>query len=325
MPLEQLQSYRPALTRQPDFEAFWDEAKRELAEQPAQVALQPAEYPLDGVKMYELTYRGLGGALIRGWYAVPDRPGPHPGLVCYHGYNHSMEGAIHDIANWAAHGYAAFGMQVRGQQGSEDNSVSPHGHYAGWMTKGILDPRTYYYRGVYMDAIRALEVLASRPEVDPSRIGVTGGSQGGALSLAAAALSDIPAVCAADYPYLAHFRRAIDVAPAGPYLEINEFFRRNGDPSVEERAMLTLSYYDVMNLAPWIRCPVQVSIGLIDAITPPSTVFAAYNHLTAPNRRILVYRYFGHEYIPRAHTEKLRFLRQYLKRPGQDSVSAPST
>jgi len=95
--------------------------------------------------------------------------------------------------------------------------ISPEGHYAGWMTKGILHKESYYHRGVYMDAIRALQVLSERLEVHSDRIGVTGGSQGGALALAAAALSDIPRVVVAEYPYLSHFRRAIDVAPTGPY------------------------------------------------------------------------------------------------------------
>jgi len=76
--------------------------------------------------------------------------------------------------------------------------------------------------------------------------------------------------------------------------------------------MATLSYYDVMNLAGWIRCPILAAIGLVDEITPPSTVFAAYNHLQT-EKEIRVYRYFGHEYIPSFQTEKLAYLRQRLK------------
>jgi cephalosporin-C deacetylase len=311
MPLEQLMSYRPELTKQDDFKQFWMKTKELLAKEPADINLRPVEYPADGVKVYELSYRGFEGARIRGWYAVPDRTGRHPGLVVYHGYNWVFDGGIHDIVNWALHGYATFGMLVRGQ-GSADSSVSEHGHAAGWMSKGILNKDSYYYRGVYMDAVRALEVLAGRDEVDANRIGVTGGSQGGALALVAAALSNIPASAVAEYPYLCHFRRAIDVAPAGPYLELNEFFRRNSGADVEDLAMKTLSYFDVMNLAPWIQCPVLVSIGLIDEITPPSTVFAAYNHIES-NKDIRVYRYFGHEFIPAFQTEKLQFLRQNLK------------
>ncbi|RNB89931.1 cephalosporin deacetylase [Brevibacillus fluminis] len=313
LPLEQLRAYRPEQTRRDDFAAFWDESKRILAETPINAELKPLDYPVDGVTLYELSFAGFGGARIRGYYAVPNTAGPHPALVMYHGYNWSHDGQIHDVVNWALHGYATYGMLVRGQQLSEDNSIAPHGNTTGWMTKGILSKETYYYRGVYMDAIRALDVVAAREEVDSARIGVIGGSQGGALTLAAAALSDIPHIAVADYPYLSDFRRAIDITPTGPYLEINEYFRRNTAPEVEEKAMETLSYFDLINHVPAITCPVLISIGLIDDITPPSTVFAAYNHLQTEVKEIKVYRYFGHETMPAFHLEKLKYLWKHLK------------
>ncbi len=312
LPLEQLRTYKPEPTRREDFERFWQSSLDRLAEIPPDYDLTPYDYPARGVRVYEITYRGFNGASIGGWFAVPDRTGPHPGLVIYHGYNWAADGNLHDTVNWALHGYAALHMFVRGQQGhSVDNIVPTHGNTVGWMTKGIQSPEQYYYRAVYMDAVRALEILASMDEVDSSRIGVTGGSQGGALALAAAALSPIPKAAAADYPYLSHFERAIDVTPKGPYLELNEYFRRYSNPAIEETARATLSYFDIMNLAPSITCPTWISIGLVDEITPPSTVFAVYNHLTCP-KDISVHRYFGHEYIPGAHEAKLRMLMRHL-------------
>lgn len=318
LPLEELRDYRPALTREKDFSEFWQSSLSALSSEPLEVNLMPLEYPVDGVQLFELTYRGYDGARIHAWYAVPNTRGSHPGLVVYHGYNSSYEGGIHDIVNWALHGYATLGMHVRGQYGSEDTSADPHGHHAGWMTKGILSKDTYYYRGVYLDAVRAVDVLAGFEEVNRNRIGVTGHSQGGGLSIVTAALSQQVRVVVADYPYLSHFRRAIDMAPTGPYLEFNEYFRRNASPEIEEQAMKTLSYFDIMNLAPRVSCPTLVSIGLVDQITPPSTVFAAYNHLgeeveDEPFKELKVYRYFGHEPISKFHMERLRFLQTYLK------------
>ncbi|QXG61944.1 cephalosporin C deacetylase [Bacillus spizizenii] len=312
LPLDQLQTYKPEKTTPNDFSEFWKSSLDELAKVQAAPDLQPVEYPADGVKVYRLTYKSFGNARIAGWYAVPDKEGPHPAIVKYHGYNASYDGKIHEMVNWALHGYAAFGMLVRGQQSSEDTTISPHGHALGWMTKGILDKDTYYYRGVYLDAVRALEVISSFDEVDEARIGVIGGSQGGGLTIAAAALSDIPKAAVADYPYLSNFERAIDVALEQPYLEINSFFRRNGSPETEEKAMKTLSYFDIMNLADRVKVPVLMSIGLIDKVTPPSTVFAAYNHLET-EKELKVYRYFGHEHIPAFQTEKLAFFKQHLK------------
>ena len=308
LPLHELERYKPALTREADFDDFWDRTLRELADIPLAYELEPYDYPARGVAVYKLSYRGFRGSHIEGWLAMPSGDGPHPGLALYHGYNWAFEGNLNETVNWALHGYAAFAMHCRGQQGgSVDNTVYSNGGTPGWMTKGIVSEEEYYYRGVYMDAVRAVEILASLDQVDAGRIGVSGGSQGGALTMAVAALSTIPVVAAADYPYLSHFERAVEMTPSGPYAEINEFFRRNGDPGIERRAMRTLSYFDVMNLAPRIGCRTWVSIGLVDTITPPSTVFAAYNHLSC-EKEISVYRYFGHEGIPRAHEKRLRVL-----------------
>ncbi|MFN2746553.1 MULTISPECIES: acetylxylan esterase [Bacillus] len=312
LPLEQLYTYKPERTALEDFKDFWKDALAELGSEKAEPQLEPHDYPADGVKVYWLTYRSIGGARIKGWYAVPDSKGPHPAIIKYHGYNASYDGNVHDIVNWALHGYAAFGMLVRGQNMSEDTSVSPHGHVPGWMTKGILDPKTYYYRGVYLDAVRAVEVVSGFAEVDEKRIGVIGASQGGGLAIAVSALSDIPKAAVSEYPYLSNFQRAIDTAIDQPYLEINSFFRRNSSPEVEQTAMNTLTYFDIMNLAESVKAPVLMSIGLVDTITPPSTVFAAYNHLNT-DKDLKVYRYFGHEYIPAFHMEKLAFLKEHLK------------
>ncbi len=313
LPLEQLKNYKPELTKQPDFEKFWSNSLDELSEIPLKYTLTPYEYPVKGVKVFTLNFSGFNNANIEGYLAIPDRKGPHPGLMLYHGYNWAANGCISDAVNWALHGYAAFQMLVRGQQGySSDNVTSSAGGVTGWMTKGILDPSEYYYRAVYLDAVRALEVLAALDNVDAKRIGVHGGSQGGGLTLAAAALSRIPVVAVADYPYLSNFERAIEITPNGPYNEFNEYFRRNPSPEIEIQARKTLTYFDVMNLAPGIKCHTWISSGLVDDITPPSTVFSAYNHLTC-SKEIAVFRYFGHEYLPGAVIPKLRTLMKYLQ------------
>lgn len=296
MPIEELQQYQPPLTRESDFDAFWDSSLERLDGVPTDVLLTRVDYPASGIELFQLSYTSFADSRIFGYYGKPVGDGQFPGLVLYHGYNGSYDGGIHDVVNWALRGYATFGMLCRGQQTSEDKTGTPAESYAGWMTKGVLDKDEYYYRGVYLDAVRALDVLASLDEVDASRIGVTGASQGGGLSLVAAALSDIPKVAVATFPYLAHFRRAIDMAETGPYQEFNHFFRRNSNPDVEEQTLTTLSYFDVMNLAPKVKCEVLVCSGLVDEITPPSTIFAAYNHLSC-EKEMAIYRYFGHEFI----------------------------
>lgn len=312
LPLHELEQYKPKLTKEADFDEFWKSTLSQLAEVPLSYELTPYPYPAKGVQVYRIQYSGFREAKIDGWMAIPAGEGPHPALAMFHGYNWAFDGNLHDTVNWALHGYVTLQMLCRGQQGlSVDNTMYSNGGYAGWMTKGILDPQEYYYRAVYMDAVRAVEILASLPHVDEKRIGVSGGSQGGALTLAAAALSSLPVVAAADFPYLSHFERAIEITPEGPYSEINEYFRRHSHPDIEARSKRTLSYFDMMNLSPRIQCKTWVSTGLVDMITPPSTIFAVYNHMQC-EKEISVHRYFGHEFIPRAHEERLQWLYNML-------------
>jgi cephalosporin-C deacetylase len=167
------------------------------------------------------------------------------------------------------------------------------------MTQGIREPRSYYYRYVYADAVRALELLARREEVDEDRIAITGGSQGGGITLAAAALSERPMLAMPDIPFLCDYRRAIAITPAGPYPEIPNFLK--AFPDLVEPAMRTLSYCDNLNLAPMIQCRTVISNCLWDDVCPPSTIFAVYNHLTCA-KQMEVYPFHKHE-VPYEHRE----------------------
>jgi cephalosporin-C deacetylase len=202
-------------------------------------------------------------------------------------------------------------MDCRGQNGqSQDGAVYPEGHHTGWMTAGIRDPRSYYFRYVYADAVRALEVLAHREEVDDSRLAVMGGSQGGGLSIAAAALSRKPILALPDVPFLCDFRRSIQIAPAGPYPEITGFLRVF--PHLYEQTIRTLSYFDCLNLAPWISCRTVISNGLWDDICPPSSIYAVYNHITA-EKQMEVYPFHKHETPHEHHELKYRLITEILR------------
>jgi cephalosporin-C deacetylase len=302
MPLEQLRQYKPSLYKQEDFQAFWDATLSASEKQPLNAELIPYDLPVRGIECFAVRFDGFGGGRLAGWYVRPDVRGKCPGLCWYHGYSQRGPRPL-DMIPFAQLGYCVLSMDCRGQNGqSQDTAVYPEGHHLGWMTSGIRDPRTYYYRYVYADSVRALEVLAHREEVDSSRLALTGGSQGGALTLAVAALSRRPVLALPDVPFLCDFRRSIMIAPAGPYPEIAGFLKMF--PDQYEQTIRTLSYFDCMNLAPWITCKTVISNGLWDDVCPPSSIYAAYNHMTA-EKRMENYPFHKHE-IPYEHHE-LRF------------------
>ena len=307
-PLSQLREYRPALTREPDFDQFWQRTL-DQATAPLEPHFTPADYPARGLSVFDVRYTGWNGARIAGWYIKPQGNGPFPALAIYHGYSGSRA-QPHNHFPWVAQGYAVFAVDTRGQSGdSTDPAVYSSGHVKGWMTAGVLDKEEYYYRGAYIDCVRALDVLATRPEVDMARLGVTGGSQGGGLSLAVSALDPRPKACMADIPYLCHYERAVDLAALMPYLEISDYIKIY--PQRERQVFRTLSYFDNMNLAPRNRSNVLMSVGLQDDCCPPSTIFAAYNHLTC-NKELKIYRYHKHEDIPAHWAEKFAWAAKYV-------------
>ena len=318
-PLSELVTYRPPLTREADFDAFWDRTLAEAAQIPLDIHIEAIpDYPVPEIHASRLTFTGWAGARICGWWLVPpdSAPGAHngkrPTMVFYHGYS-GNKGYIDQYLGWVLQGYCVLTVDVRGQSGeSTDPKAYPGGHATGWMTQGITDPDHYYYRGAYIDCVRALDAACAQPEVDPHRIGITGGSQGGALTLAVAALDPHrrAKVAMADVPYLSHFRRSVEIASAPPYTEIAVYCRQW--PSREEQVYRTLSYFDCMNLADRIECPVLMQVGLTDIICPPSTIYAVYNHLRVATRHANVYPYNGHEGNPAHMYTKLAWARKHV-------------
>jgi len=310
MPPDQLRQYKPPLYREADFEAFWESTVAEALKQPLNAELIPYNLPLGSAEAYAVRYDGFKGGRIAGWYVRPRLQGRFPGVCVYHGYS-GRAARPADLMWLASLGVCVLSMDTRGQNNqSQDIATAPEGHYMGWMTRGIRDPKSYYYRYVYADALRALELLAHREEVDSQRLAVTGASQGGGISLAVSALSDRPILSLPDIPFLCDYRRGMAIATAGPYPEIPSFLK--SFPNLYDSTLRTLSYCDCLNLAPWIKCRTVISNCLWDDICPPSTIYAVYHHITAP-KQIEIYPFHKHE-VPYDQKEtQLRLLAEMLR------------
>jgi cephalosporin-C deacetylase len=316
-PFEQLKTYKPDRDEPADFDAFWQKTLAQARSHPLNAVFQAVDYKLRSVDTFDVTFAGYDGQPVRGWLQLPKhREGPLPCVVEYIGYG-GGRGFPTDWLLWSSAGYAHFIMDTRGQGSAwspgdtpdyELQGFSPE--YPGFMTRGVLSPETYYYRRVFTDAARAIEAARSHPAIDATRIAITGGSQGGGITLAASGL--MPDVVAAmpDVPFLCHYRRATEITDGFPYQEIVKYCQTHRDKL--ETVFHTLSYFDGVNLAARAKATALFSVGLMDEICPPSTVYAAYNHYGG-EKDIRIYRFNHHEGGGTfQQIEKLKFLNKVM-------------
>jgi cephalosporin-C deacetylase len=319
LPLEELKKYLPERIEPKDFDLFWKETLDDAGKYPLNAKFEPVNYGMELVDTYDVTYNGYGGQPIKGWFIIPKNiPAPLPCVVEYIGYGGGRNFPI-DWLLWANAGFAHFIMDTRGQGGAwsigstpdpEPEGSSPQ--FPGFMTRGVLNPKTYYYRRVFTDAVRAIEAVKTRSEINKKCISITGGSQGGGITLATAGL--VPDLFAAmpDVPFLCHYKIATEITDAEPYSEIVRYLKIHREKI--DLVFKNLSYFDGLNFTARAKMPALFSVGLMDVICPPRTVFAAYNHY-AGKKEIKVYEYNNHEGGGSTHNvEKVKFLKNLIKK-----------
>ena len=296
--LDDLRAYRPDVEEPHDFDEFWRETIAQAREFELDVALGDRVDELRAIEAFDVSYRGWGGDPIAGWFIRPrSAEAPLPAIVWFAGYG-GGRGLAHEHLAWAAAGYAVFVMDTRGQGsmwGTGGVTADPVGSgpaFPGFTTRGIDAPDTYYYRRVFTDAVRAVDAVRHLDGVDPQRVAVAGGSQAGGIALAVGGILDDLVGVMSEQPFLCHFRRAVSMSPEDPYGEIARYLGIHRGS--EDRVFRTLSYFDGVNFAKRASAPGHFSVGLMDQVCPPSTVFAAINHYAA-DRTVEVYPYNGHE------------------------------
>lgn len=316
LPHPQLVQHQSGTAVPEDLRAFWSATLATARSAAVEPTLVPVDTGLCLVETWDLTFSGFGGDPIRGWFHLPaGHRGPLPVVMKYQGYG-GGRGLPHRVPLWALAGYACIEVDTRGQgsassPGDTADSVGAAPAYPGYMTRGLLDPEDFYFRRVYTDAVLAVDAARRLPKIDPSRIAVTGGSQGGGISLAVAGLRDDLAAVVADVPFLSDFRRGCEVAAKPPYTEISAYLRTHRDHV--QQAFATLAYFDASVLGRMATAPALFSVALMDQTCPPSTVYAAYNAYAGP-KRITEYPFNDHEGGEAFHeAETLSFLAAKLK------------
>jgi cephalosporin-C deacetylase len=294
---EDLANYRSAQVDPADFDAFWERTLAEAATHDIDVRLAEVPTGLATIKVYDVTFKGFAGQDVRAWLRLPVGVAqPLPAVVQYVGYGGGRGHALENLF-WASAGFAHLQMDTRGQGAGWSLGVTPDiaeipPQAPGVMTRGVLDPATYYYRRLFTDAVRAVDAARSLDVVDPGRIAVVGGSQGGGMALAVSGLRGDLAASAAFVPFLCDFPRAVRVTDAYPYREIIDYLKvHRGE---QEQVHSTLAYFDGVNFARRATVPALFSVALRDPICPASTVYGAY-HVYGGPRDINVWEYNAHE------------------------------
>ncbi len=311
MPLDKLKTYEGRTPKPDGFDEFWDRGLAELDSIDAQVELVPADFQVDFAECMHMYFTGTGGARVHAKLIRPknaDRP--HPAILMFHGYSGSS-GEWFDKLGYAAMGYTVAALDCRGQGGlSEDKGGVPGWTLRGHIIRGIDGPvENLLFRHIFLDTALLARLVMGMDDVDQTRVGATGGSQGGGLTLACVSLEPRVKRAAPVFPFLSDYRRVWEMDMAERAYEELKIYFKKFDPlhEREEEIFTKLAHIDVQHLAPRIKAEVMLAVGLMDNVCPPSTQFAAYNKIRS-KKELVLYPDFGHEGLPGNNDRIFRFM-----------------
>ena len=319
-------------TRPADFRAFWAKAIAVYAAVPLDLKIEgdvktyrgkeideynvksaclppdydPAGHKWEEVESYKISFAGPGGGRVYGWLARPKGKGPFPGMLVLPGGGFT---ARPRPLEHARHGYVALDVQIHEQDVDQPRYETLPGYY----DHEVWEPmEKFYFRNVYLRAWRAIDVLCAQKEVAKTRIVAVGGSQGGRLSLVVAGLDKRIRAIVPCIPHSSNY----------PHLQwVTACNKRNADgadlagapPEVETPDGRCMAYYDPMNFAPDIECPALLNAGLIDPISPPYSVWAAFNRLGSSDKTIVPLPGLAHDWSAEFDRRAWRWLDERVR------------
>ncbi len=312
-PLAELKTYQGLNPRPADFDAYWTAALKELDATDPKPELVPSKeiHPRNS-EAFDLWFTGVGGARVYAKYLRPKKSsGKNPAVLQFHGYTGSSGDFAARLA-YTGEGFSVAAMDCRGQGGkSEDVGGVKGTTYRGQIVRGLddPDPKKMLFRQIFLDTAQLARVVMNFPEVDATRVGATGGSQGGGLTLACASLEPRIKRAAPVFPFLCDYQRVWEMDLAkDAYEELRTWFRQFDPLHKRESEIFTkLGYVDCQNLAPRIKAEVLMYVGLMDPICPPSSQFAAFNKITS-KKDMVIYPDYGHEGLPGESDRTFNFM-----------------
>ncbi len=286
------QSIQPTIQYPSDFNQFWDKAKQELAAVPMDVKLTLLpDKCTENTNVYEANIQNYNKSRVFGILCVPKKQGKYPALLEVPGAG--VRGYFGDIST-SEEGIITFQIGIHGISVTMDPSVYAElGRSAlnGYPFYNLDNRDSYYYKRVYLGCVRAIDFIFSLPEFDGSNLAVTGGSQGGALSIVSAGLDHRVKYISAFHPALCDLTGYLsDRAGGWPHM-----FRNKAEASSER--MKTAQYYDVVNFARNVKIPGLYSWGYNDVTCPPTSTYSAYNMIPGP-KELVLFQESGHWTFP---------------------------
>lgn len=298
------------------FDRFWREAKAELLRIPLDAVLEEVEAVDPGdAKRFKVSLAMVGGSRVYGWLHLPEGKGPFPVVLSIPG---SGVGRTGRFAGFTEAGIAVLAIEIHGLKPGKQEIIGAvqwirpaddeirhfvklqAGMLAGYHSFGMEDPYRYYHRRSLQAAMRALDYLYSRPDMDTSRIIVFGGSQGGGLSLLTAAIDKRVNAVVATVPAFCNNEKGFH-----PLQDIKDQRHR-------QKVIRTMSYYDAALAAPLIKVPVLIGVGFIDNTCPPANVYSMFNNLGGP-KKIENFYTTGHGSPPNWRAETIQWILENIE------------
>ena len=308
------ESIRPVIPMPQDFEKFWSKVLKKVRSIPMDVEVTPMpQYDSPSVKVSLVKIVcGENGRSIYGYLAQPKKEGKYPVLFTPPGAGVKK---IDPILNYAEMGFISLNIEIHGflPEQSVEEFKKLNEQYGSYPRFNIHDPHTYYYKDVYAGCVRAVDYLCSLPQFDGKNVCVTGGSQGGALTIVTAALHPRVTCLAPFYPALSDMNGFLHGRAGGwpKFFRDEKTISEMEGASIEE-AVHTLSYYDVVNFAKLIKVPGFYSFGYNDETCSATSIMSVINSVSAP-KKIVITPTSGHWRFPITNMESILWMKEQCK------------
>lgn len=280
------EGFRAGYEEPADLMPYWDNLKKQLKALPMQVKTVPLEVPQQYQGKYtcqDVEINCLGPAPVRAYMAKPAgaKKKSLPIIILCRAAGVSgnwCRCSMGECVGNAALGNGALSLDINAHgmlNGQSDDfyRMLEGGQLRNYYEHNAADRETYYFRGMYLRLLRAIEYMTRQPEWDGRRILVIGESQGGGQAVAAAGLDSRVSCVVLNVPAM----QDLGGARKG---------RRSGWPQpIESHPNLsaeqldtTLPYFDGALLIRHSKAEIYCEMGLIDTTCPPSAVWSSLNN-----------------------------------------------